>query len=706
MSLKIIPAVLVSLCSVAYSAQDKNGSDNFSHENVDLVSLENEARNNKYVHVLIDMNVMNSIHDLQKNPKINFEIEQEELLESIKGYYVEGAVWKGSLGQLSVYVNNVGLEKLSKNPLVRALVPANDSGMIYDPYGDIEKIKREIISNGIAIVSVIPASSIDGEMKGRALGSSDPMQRKREFIKSLHAENFGKLWMDGARSINGELSSSAESQFINLEVKIEGLYELKNRKDIRSIRLINKKYMRLDSDINGLGIHLDPAAIDEAELSGHAAIIIHLKRYPGYTPISGILTPEEKKSQAEEIRKIFSEIVEKVEPGATERLQIVEGIASAAIELKLESILRLYKNPDYRIEKIDFSKPIGELSLNTSTAGGVGGTNAQYIWQYTRGASQWIAVIDSGVQSMHPIFNNKTILQACYGTNNANHYTTCPVPDANGDTLPDTFFGAAEPCGFLAHPTPNFPTNHICAHGTHVAGIAAGRGGQHPQGGILNGVAIDSNIVAINAISRQRSNPNSGVVYDIDLVKGLDYIRQLRVTRLYELTVNLSISGLSSLASAYQNNCNEVNPQVSDLVADLKSRGVAVVASTGNNGIRGGIGYPSCISGVVKVGSINKYTGLFSNFTNINNPIMYSGHFFLAPGGGIASAVPTGQYGVADGTSMAAPHIAGAIALIKAVAPNATVDDVNNFIAAKHSVPKEIILSPGNSVIVRSLKFS
>lgn len=85
---------------------------------------------------------------------------------------------------------------------------------------------------------------------------------------------------------------------------------------------------------------------------------------------------------------------------------------------------------------------------------------------------------------------------------------------------------------------------------------------------------------------------------------------------------------------------------------------------------------------------------------------MYSGQFFLAPGGGIASAVPTGQYGVADGTSMAAPHIAGAIALIKAAAPNATVDDVNSFIVLKHSVPKEIILSPGNSVIVRSLKFS
>lgn len=704
---KLFPAILLLSTSPACIAHDGLSNPALSSEKVEFRAMSAEVRERKYVHVLIDLNVMNSIEDLQLNIIRNFEKDQEDLLLAIEGNYIKGAVWKGVLGQMTLYVNETGLLKLSKSPAVRTMIRAPVVENIYDPDGDIEKIENEIRKNGKAVVSIIPASTVEknGEVK-QQYEQIDVISGKRRFINSMNSENFTGFWMHGTQGINRDVARVFENPSINMEIKLEGLHELRSRKDIKSLKLVDQSYMRHSSDVGGKSIYLDPNALVEARISGRATVLIHLKRYAGYTPITGMLTSAEREMQEKEIREIFGEIVENVEPGSSGKLQIVDGIASAAIELDFESIQLLYEKPDYRIDRVDFSKPIGELALNNSVGGGVGGVNAQYIWKYARGASQWIAVVDSGVQSGHPMFVNKGILQACFGTTDSNYYTTCPVPDINGDTLPGTSWGAAEPCGFLAHPTPDFPPNHVCAHGTHVAGIAAGRGGVHPQVGILNGVAIDANIVAINAISRQRTNQYRGVVYDVDLAKSLEYVRQLRISARYELTVNLSISGLNSSALAYSGNCNDINRQISDLIADLKFRNVAVVASTGNNSIRGGIGYPSCISDVVKVGSINKYTGLFSEFTNIYNPIMYTGQFFLAPGGGIASSIPRNRYGVADGTSMAAPHVTGAIALIKSVAPAATVDDVNNFLAARYSVAKEIVLAPGRRVIIRSLRFS
>ena len=48
----------------------------------------------------------------------------------------------------------------------------------------------------------------------------------------------------------------------------------------------------------------------------------------------------------------------------------------------------------------------------------------------------------------------------------------------------------------------------------------------------------------------------------------------------------------------------------------------------------------------------------------------------LAPGTGIRSAVPGNQYGLKTGTSMAAPHVAGAFALLRQAKPTATVDEM------------------------------
>jgi hypothetical protein len=191
-------------------------------------------------------------------------------------------------------------------------------------------------------------------------------------------------------------------------------------------------------------------------------------------------------------------------------------------------------------------------------------------------------------------------------------------------------------------------------HGTHVAGTIAGLN----NGVGVTGVAYNSRIMPVKVLSDSGSGSYSGVAqgirYAVD--NGADVI-------------NMSLGGGST------------NSAVQSALQYASSRGVIVVMAAGNAGAAQP-GYPasSATSWGLAVGAVNSSNQMasFSNRAGSNSSMMY----VTAPGVQVYSTLPNGGYGFLSGTSMAAPHVAGVVALMLNANPNLTDAQVRQIITA------------------------
>ena len=270
-----------------------------------------------------------------------------------------------------------------------------------------------------------------------------------------------------------------------------------------------------------------------------------------------------------------------------------------------------------------------------------------------------VAVVDSGVEDTHPDLAGRV---------DTERSVKCSV---NGVATQD-FYGWRDEF----------------YHGTHVAGIIAAN---HNDIGI-DGIAPESTIVAIQATNDNRL--------------------------IYPEYVTCAFMWAASHGVDVVNNSYSMDPwvywsptdpeQAAGLEAATRSikyaqgKGLAVIAAAGNEGVsidnptidngsptdapsptkgrnvEGGIRVPSMIDGVAQVSAVgqayNVKPGLSlgrAEFSNYGHTID-----FAAPGDQIYSTAPLlfyhSGYAVADGTSMATPHVSGVAALIKSVHPELT----------------------------------
>jgi subtilisin family serine protease len=111
-------------------------------------------------------------------------------------------------------------------------------------------------------------------------------------------------------------------------------------------------------------------------------------------------------------------------------------------------------------------------------------------------------------------------------------------------------------------------------------------------------------------------------------------------------------------------------------IDQLRAVGVATAIAAGNDGFADAVSFPGCISSAVTVGSTTKADAI-SSFSNRGPQIDV-----FAPGSQISSSVPGGTFSTFSGTSMAAPHVAGAFAALRSARPTASLADLERALVS------------------------
>lgn len=285
------------------------------------------------------------------------------------------------------------------------------------------------------------------------------------------------------------------------------------------------------------------------------------------------------------------------------------------------------------------------------------------------GSGQTIAILDTGVDKTHRFLAGKVVSEACYSGSGRGE-SLCP----RGITQ-STLSGSGVPC--------SDSDLSGCFHGTHIAGIAAGRG---PD---FSGVARDASLISIQVFSKLEPDDCSEEEEEeeesdepcmrsslTDQISGLERVLELS-DRFDVAAVNLSLGTAETFPAV----CDNFSPSYKAMVDNLRAVGIAAVSSSGNEESSTGINFPGCISSVVSVGSTDDGSSgrdgsetkrdEVSDFSNSSPELD-----LLAPGRWITSSYPENFYATALGTSLAAPHVAGAWAVLKSKAPNASVEQV------------------------------
>jgi subtilisin family serine protease len=315
---------------------------------------------------------------------------------------------------------------------------------------------------------------------------------------------------------------------------------------------------------------------------------------------------------------------------------------------------RLY-NPFSGYGLVDAAESVAKsLNMpNFSNVGDLGGVNwgvdfvrAPEVWArgYT-GQGVTVAVIDSGVDITHPDLQSNVWINtdeiAGDGIDN----------DANGyiDDMSGWNFGIGQNNNNVM-PGTSDPGQ---THGTHVAGTIAARN----DGLGMTGVAPDAKIMALRLGDVSGSNfVNSG-----SLATAIRYAVDNGAK-----VINMSL-GFSN------------SPELQNALAYAAANNVITISASGNEGnftpnapARYATQYGLSVGAVNR----NRVVPTFSNGSGTNQRLQH----VVAPGVQVYSTLPGGSYGLNQGTSMAAPHVAGVAALMFSANPNLTVNQVRQLI--------------------------
>lgn len=353
--------------------------------------------------------------------------------------------------------------------------------------------------------------------------------------------------------------------------------------------------------------------------------------------------------------------------GGVHRVKIKGSVADALEKLQKNSAIA-FVEPNYLLKHRDVADDTyygsgnlwGTYGDDAPMCGPSGttnqfGTDAEEAWAlgYTGSKSIYVGIIDEGVQISHPdlagnIWRNP--LDPVDGIDNdGNGY----IDDVNG-------------WDFYNDNNSVYDMEDGDAHGTHVAGTIGGVGGN------TAGVAgINWNVSLIPA---KFLGPQGG--YTSDAIDAINYLRDLKTRHKINIVALNNSWGGGGYSSALHT-----------AIIRAAKQGILFVAAAGNSAVNTDTtaSYPSnyttlqgtsletaaSYEAVVSVAAITS-TGGLASFSNYGARTVDIG----APGAGIVSTVPTNGYAAYNGTSMAAPHVTGAIALYASAFPASTASQI------------------------------
>lgn len=331
-------------------------------------------------------------------------------------------------------------------------------------------------------------------------------------------------------------------------------------------------------------------------------------------------------------------------PPSADVLSSVDGlVGSEAVDIAEPNLI-------YRATVVP-NDPDFENYWGLNNIGQTGGTpdvdiDAPEAWEQATGsATVVIGVIDSGVDYRHPdldanIWTNPREIPGNGVDDDGNGW----VDDIHGI---DTFNNDADPAD-------------DDGHGTHVTGTIAARGNNGLGG---SGVMWRASIIACKFLGADGFGTLDGAL------ACLDYFAALRDAGVIVVLTNNSWGG------------GDYSELLRQAITEHNQRKILFVTSAGNGGadIDSSPHYPSSydIDNVLSVAAIGDSGDLatFSNYGRTSVDI-------AAPGVRILSTLPGGVYGYSQGTSMAAPHVAGVAGLLRANDPGMDMLDVRAHILA------------------------
>lgn len=262
-----------------------------------------------------------------------------------------------------------------------------------------------------------------------------------------------------------------------------------------------------------------------------------------------------------------------------------------------------------------------------------------------------VAVIDTGVDTSHPALQSALVSGFNFITNVADPSELVDLPPAMAAALAQSSTSILDGQNLVQM---NSSTMAILSQSS--TSILDGPPGEFGHGtmtaGLVHLVAPDAHIMSLKAFAGDGSSDL------FNIVRAIYYAAD---------------NGANVISMSFE--IAQSSPALQNAIQYALSKNVIVVASSGNDGGQLVV-YPSAYNGVIGVGSTSN-TDAKSSFTNFGTNSV----FIAAPGEGVVTTYPGGNYAAGWGTSFSTPLVAGEAALVLQARPTYKSSDVGNAIS-------------------------